>query len=90
MKQVEDNRTLDMIGDLPRRRGRPAGDVAPLSAAERKQLQRQRLRDGGKEVLTVVVSREVFDAMHTFLQFKGETQDSLVDRLLRDRLLRKR
>jgi hypothetical protein len=36
------------------------------------------------------VSLEVIEALDDFLKFKPETKGSVVDRILRDRLIRKR
>jgi hypothetical protein len=61
-----------------------------MTAAERQEARRQRLRKEGKGVLTVEVSLDVIDALDDFVKFKDETKGSVVDRVLRDRLLRKR
>jgi hypothetical protein len=91
MKSADDDKTVDLVG-LPgvrRQRGRPATGNA-LTAAERQRLRRERLAEEGKGTLTVRVSADVLEALDGFLRFKDETRDSLVDRILRDRLLRKR
>ena len=90
MKQNEDRYTLDLIGGVPRGRGRPLSDVPAASAAERQAKRRERLREEGRVPLTVTISAEVAQALENFLRFKDETKDSCVERVLRDRLLRKR
>jgi hypothetical protein len=89
MKQVEDVHTLDMLGPIKRGRGRPATGSA-MTDAQRQKARRQRLRQEGKGVLTVEVSLDVIAALDAFVQFKDEAKGSAVDRILRDRLLRKR
>lgn len=91
MKQEADNVTLELL-DAPgvrRQRGRPATGEAK-TAAERKKAQRDRLAVEGKVTFTCVLPLEVVQALDKFLQFKDETKDQLVERVLRDRLLRKR
>jgi hypothetical protein len=88
MKQHADRKTSDMFGGVGR--GRPPGLRPAMTAAQRQEVRRQRLRDKGKGVLTVEVSLDVIDALDDFVKFKDETKGSVVDRVLRDRLLRKR
>lgn len=89
MKQAEDKFTADMMPPPKRPRGRPADPNAP-TAAERKRAQRQRLADQGKVARTYNLSVEVVAALDKFVQFKDEDKDAVVERILRDRLLRKR
>lgn len=89
MKYSDDHRQLDLVAGANRQRGRPATGVA-LTAAERQAARRRRLANEGKATLTVEVSREVIEALDKFVQFKDEAKGSVVDRVLRDRLLRKR
>jgi len=90
MKQSDDDRTLDMLDPFKRGRGRPVGHVPGLSAAQRQALRRARLAKEGRGVLTVELSLDVLKALDDFLRFKDETKGSAVERILRDRLLRKR
>lgn len=91
MKQVDDDKTIDLV-DQPgvvRQLGRPATGKA-MTDAERQKLRRQRLAKEGMTTLSVVIPDEVMKAVDHFLQFKAETKDKLVERVLRDRLMRKR
>ncbi|MBA5687602.1 hypothetical protein [Rugamonas apoptosis] len=90
MKQVEDTRTLELFDPAKRGRGKPRGPAPAMTAAQRQQARRDRLVEAGKGMLTVEVSQEVIDALDAFVRFKDETKGSVVDRVLRDRLLRKR
>lgn len=85
--------------DLPKKRGKPRQiDLPGVSDEDRvRELTRIRvarrrkaLLEAGKVPLTVMVPVEVMSALNAFLQFKDETKDHLVERVLRDRLLRKR
>jgi len=89
MKQETDTRTMDL--PLPggkRRRGRPA--TGGMSGAERQRAYRARLAEEGKAPVSVTLSADVVAALDKFVQFKDETKGEAVDRILRDRLLRKR
>lgn len=91
MKAPDDTLTLDLLDGygVTRQRGRPRTGEA-MTGAERQQERRKRLAAEGKGVLTVEVSLEVIAALDAFVRFKPETKGAVVDRLLRDRLLRKR
>lgn len=89
MKDMTDTRTVDLVGDLKRGRGRPVSGTA-LTPAERQKQRRERLRASGIEPLTVMVDSEVAAALRKFGQFKEETLGQIASRLLRDRLLRPR
>ena len=89
MKQLEDDKTLDLLGPAKRGRGRPAtGNAA--SAAERQRQRRERLRAAGQGFLTVHIDASLLDGLKAYIQFKGLTPDQVIDRLLRQQLLRKR
>lgn len=91
MKALNDNHTIDLIDGhgVTRQRGRPATGTA-MTGAQRQEARRQKLASEGKGVLTVEVSLDVIDALNAFVRFKDETKGSVVNRILRDRLLRKR
>lgn len=73
-----------------RRRGRPTTGNA-LSASARQARRREKLEAEGKTLLPrVAVSLEVRDALAKFIQFKDITLGDALDRIVRDRLLRKR
>lgn len=80
---------MDLLGVNTRGRGRPRSEQAK-SGAERQRARRERLRTSGLGVLTVEVSLDILDALDKFVQFKDETKGQVVDRILRDRLLRRR
>lgn len=89
MRYADDCRQLDLVAGANRQRGRPATGVAK-TAAERQAARRERLAQTGKGVLTVEVSQEVLEALDKFVQFKDENKGSVVDRILKGTLLRKR
>ena len=73
-----------------RGRGRPSTGTA-LSASARQARRREKLEAEGKTLLPrVVVSLEVQQALAKFIQFKDMTLGDALDRIVRDRLLRKR
>lgn len=89
MKQLEDDKTLDLLGPAKRSRGRPATGKA-ASAAERQRRRRDRLRAAGQGFLTVHIDASLLDGLRAYIQFKDLTPDQVIDRLLRQQLLRKR
>lgn len=89
MKQLEDDRTLDLLGPNKRGRGRPATGKAK-SAAARQRQRRERLRAAGEEFLTVHIDAALLAGLKAYIQFKDLTPDQVIDRLLRQQLLRKR
>lgn len=73
-----------------RGRGRPATGSA-LSASARQARRRAKLEAEGKTLLPpTVVSLEVQEALAKFIQFKDMTLGDALERIVRDRLLRKR
>ena len=73
-----------------KKRGRPPSGQA-LSASARQTRRVEKLDAEGKALLpAVVVSKEVRMALTKFIQFKEMTLGEAVDRIVRDRLLRKR
>lgn len=70
-------------------RGRPATGKA-MSAADRQRAYRERLRDQGREVMTVDLPQECVEALRRHVQFKDLTLGAAVEKIVRDRLLRKR
>lgn len=93
MKQLNDNKTAELpvvpVEPVKRGRGRPPSGCA-LTAAERQQGRRDRLRAAGIEPLTFLVDDEVAAALRKFVEFKDMTQAQAINAILRDRLLRKR
>jgi len=75
----------------PVKRGRPSSGKA-LTAAERQQRRLAKLEADGKAMLPqVVVSQAVQEALVKFIKFKdGMTLGDALDRIVRDRLMRKR
>lgn len=91
MKDDKDVHTVD-LADAPavrRQRGRPA-DPNALTHAARQAKYRANLRAAGKTEVQVIVSQEVQAALAKFVEFKDMTLGEAVDKILRDRLLRKR
>lgn len=89
MAGLKDHRQLDLVAGANRQRGRPATGEA-MTAAERQKARREKLKAAGIGSLTVQLPVEVIDAVRRFLKFKDETQDQLIERLLRQQLMRKR
>lgn len=74
---------------VQRSRGRPASGVA-MTTAQRQKARRDRLRAAGVGSLTVQLPLDVINALNEFMRFKNLTQDQVIERLLRQQLLRKR
>lgn len=89
MKDINDTATVDLAGDFKRPRGRPASGTSQ-TPAERQKAYRERLRASGKQDLSVIVSADVAEALRKFVEFKDENLGQVVERILRDRLMRKR
>ncbi len=89
MKQLEDDKTIDLLGPIKRGRGRPATGAAKTSA-QRQKKRRERLRDDGKAFLTVHVDAKVLEGLKAYVRFKDITPDQVIEKLLRQQLLRKR
>lgn len=95
----KDNDTIELPG-VPRRQGRPPTrpqDPSSLkaAAAARKREQRKRQAAAGLEELTITLDKEVADALRAYVDRKVADTETLtlgqaVERILRDRLLRKR
>ena len=94
-----DTVTAELPG-VPRRQGRPATrpqDAQSLkkAAAARKREQRERDAAAGLKSITITLDKEVTDALHAYVKRKAAdaepvTLGQAVERILRDRLLRKR
>lgn len=95
----KDDLTAELPG-VPRRRGRPATrpqDEKSLkeAAAARKRAQRARQALSGLETVAVVLPKDVADALRAYCGRKSAddvpvTMGQAVEKILRDRLLRKR
>jgi hypothetical protein len=72
-----------------RQRGRPATGHAK-TGAQRQSARRERLKLEGKGQLTVELPQDVLDGLSKFIQFKDLTKDQVVERLLRQQLMRRR
>jgi hypothetical protein len=88
--------TMRTIEDSPekpetsRKRGRPSTGNA-LSESARQARRRANLEAAGKTLLPrIAVSLEVQEALAKYIQFKDMTLGDALDRIIRDRLLRKR
>jgi hypothetical protein len=93
MKQAGDKFTGDVFEYMGVKagagRGRPANPDA-RTPAQRKADQRARLKAGGVQTITLDVSAELVEAIKKAIKFKTETQSQVVERILRNQLLRKR
>ena len=73
-----------------KRRGRPATGKA-LTPSQRQARRREKLAAEGKALLPpAVVSQEVQKALEKFIQFKDMTLGDALEKIVRDRLLRRR
>lgn len=73
-----------------RKRGRPSSGNA-LSDSARQARRRAKLEADGKTLLPrIAVSLEVRQALANYIQFKDLTLGDAIDRIVRDRLIRKR
>lgn len=87
MQDIEDEKKAP---EVPRKRGRPSTGNA-LSASARQVRRRAKLEGEGKTLLPrIAVSQEVKQALANYIQFKDMTLGDALDRIIRDRLLRKR
>lgn len=88
MEQTDDKATQPPTNSA--KRGRPLSGKA-LSAADRQARRVAKLEADGKALLPrITVSREAQQALYKFIQFKDMTLGDALDRILRDRLLRRR
>ena len=88
MKDETDKKTIDLVGEK-RGRGRPR-DPNAKTAAERQKAYVARLREKGKDVITVDLPLEVIQAVDKFIEFKDMTRGEAIEKALRDRFMRKR
>lgn len=89
MKQVEDTKTADMIGGIPKKRGRPAKYA---NAAERQAAYRER---HDLVQLNVELPSDLIEALRAYVDRQaadgaGLTQNQVIAKLLKSQLLRKR
>lgn len=71
-------------------RGRPKSGKA-LSAAERQKRRREKMEAEGMTLLPPAkVKKDIAQALEKFIQFKDMTLGEAIDKIVRDRLLRKR
>ena len=89
MKHPKLEQEGDLLGAIRRGRGRPSTGAAKTSAQRQKE-RRARLRDDGKAFLTVHVDAQVLEGLKAYIRFKDITPDQVIEKLLRQQLLRKR
>lgn len=90
MKQLDDKATLELELPLKRGRGRPPSNGVTMTAAERQKAYMERKREDGLKPLTVLVSDDLFQALEKYVEFKDMTKSEAIERIVHDRLLRKR
>lgn len=90
MKSPDDNKTPDLVTALRRGRGRPPVGGVAQTPAERQKARRDRLAASGERPLTVTLPADLLAALDKFVEFKDLSKSEVVERILRDRLLRKR
>lgn len=90
-----DDRTEELPG-VPRRRGRPPTGKA-LSGAARQAAYRERQKQTGREEVTTFLGADVADALRSYVARQNAdravapmTLGDAVEKILRDRLMRKR
>lgn len=87
---MQDIEHADTRPEPPRKRGRPSTGTA-LSESARQARRRAKMEAEGKILLPrIAVSLEVRQALTSYIQFKDMTLGDALDRIVRDRLLRKR
>lgn len=86
MKQSIDTFTSDLFSAS---RGRPKKTTS-LTAAQRQAKRRALLRESGFGSLTVILPIDLLDGLDDFVRFKCLSKDSVIEKLLRSQLLRKR
>ena len=87
---MQDTQDANRAPESPRKRGRPSTGNA-LSESARQARRRAKLEADGKTLLPrIAVSLEVKLALASYIQFKDMTLGDALDRIVRDRLLRKR
>lgn len=89
MKHPKPDQEHDLFGPIKRGRGRPTTGAAK-SSAQRQKERRERLRDDGKAFLTVHVDAQLLKGLKAYIRFKDITPDQVIEKLLRQQLLRKR
>lgn len=90
MKQDGDDKTVDFLGEPKRGRGRPKGLVPPKTGAERQKALRDRSLASGRGFITVSLPLEMIDALDAFIKFKDTNKDAVIEKLVRQQLMRKR
>ena len=85
-KQIEDNVTVDLVGNMPARRGRPPTGKA-MSAAERKRKSREK---AGVAPMAVDLPLDVLEGLERYRLGKDMTLAQVIEKLLRSQLLRSR
>lgn len=90
MKAPGDNKTIDMLGEPKRGRGRPVGDKPAMSAAERQRLFRERKAAAGMGFITVNLPLDLISKLNEFIEFKDLNKDKVLEKLIRTQLLRPR
>lgn len=85
-KQIEDTNTVDLVGNIPARRGRPPTGKA-MSAAERKRMSRERLGVAGRGI---DLPLDVLEALDKYRLGKDLTLSQVIEKLLRTQLMRSR
>ena len=94
MKQADDKKTIDMLGEPKRGRGRPVGDTPALTPAQRSKARADRLRASGVDFLKVELPLDVLEALDRFAgskdRAKVETKSQVIERLIRASIMRKR
>jgi hypothetical protein len=90
MKDAADSKTIDLVGEPKRGRGRPTGDQPAMTPAERQRAYVERKRAAGKGFLTISLPLDLIGALDKHIQFKGLNKDEVLEKLIRNQLLRKR
>jgi hypothetical protein len=67
------------MSDEPRRRGRPSIGDRPLTSAEAKRRQRERLRGEGRKEYVVMPPAKVCEVIERYCEATGQTRQDLIE-----------
>lgn len=90
MKQLEDNKTLELIDPPKRGRGRPRSAESRTSAERMRDMRARRLLDDGLKEITIRLPVELIAALDEFIQFKDLNKDAVIAKAIKSAVLRKR
>lgn len=87
MKEKADVFTSEILGE--KRRGRPPNPHT-LTPTERQRQRRAKLAQAGVATVTLELSQDVAQGLEEYLKYKDMTLRAVVEKLVRQQILRKR